>query len=120
MHDGTRVAIVHAGDCWSQCGHPVAVVNLDTGNWAMAGHRIARIVTGKPAARLLALAMWVPFAIATLALVVGASGLAWIALGLAVVIAPAWFGQGGSALANLKKAVAPRIRAHAQALASRR
>lgn len=118
VHEGSRVAIVYAGDRWSECGHPMGAVNLDTGKWAMAWNRIDWIATSKPAARIWFWAMLAPVAIVSLALAAGSWAMTWTGLGLAVVVVLGWL--GGKSLSDLKAAITARLRAHVQEIAGKR
>lgn len=116
VRDGTHVAIVYAGDRWSNRGYSVAAVNLDTGRWEMAGSRVDWIVMGKPTAQLWMWVMLVLLARVAMAFVAGTSFMVGIVLGLAIAIFLAWRWWRKRALAELKTTVVSRIRAHAQSL----
>lgn len=116
VRDGAHVAIVYAGDRWSNRGYPVAAVNLDTGRWEMAGSRVDWIVMGKPTAQLWMWIMLVLLARVAMAFVAGTSFMVGIVLGLAIAIFLAWHWWRKRALAELKTTVVSRIRAHAQSL----
>lgn len=120
VRDGTHVAIVYAGDRWSNRGHPIAAVNLDTGRWEMAGSRVDWIVTNKPTAQLWVWIMLVPLAPVVMAFVAGTSFMVGIVLGVAIAIFLAWRWWRRSALAALKTAVVSRIRAYAQSIVDQR
>lgn len=120
VRDGTHVAIVYAGDRWSNRGYPVAAINLDTGHWEMAGSRVGWIVTSKPSAQLWMWIMLVLLARVAMAFMAGTSFMVGVVLGLAIAIFLAWRWWRKKALAALKTAVVSRIRAHAQSIVEQR
>ena len=76
------------------------------------------VVTGKPASTLWPWAIFLLFGIAVLALAAGSSILAWLGLGVGLMIVGSCYWHGKAVLTELHRAISSRILSHTQALAA--